>query len=329
VTPFAALGQAGRTRRLKRLAESALARYDVDLVAVRPLTTHFNAVFRVETAAGERLALRVNRPDTRLLLDIRSELSWLTALRRETDLIVPDPVPAKDGALVVTIEAVGVPEARHCALFRWIEGRSAEDRPTPRTLSNLGATMARLHEHADGFDPPAEFTDLRLDQAWTFGRPAALDGNEPDELWTPERRRTLTESAARVQAVMDEWYADPILPRFLHADLHLGNVRVSRAGLGVLDFDDSCWCPPVQDIGTSLFYLQHRPDFPELRAAFERGYTSVRPWPETAAGQVEVGIAARWLDLISLTATSDDPSITPYLSGLVERGARRLGAWLG
>jgi Ser/Thr protein kinase RdoA (MazF antagonist) len=189
--------------------------------------------------------------------------------------------------------------------------------------------MARLHEHADRFIPPAEFTTLRLDQVWTFGRPTVLERDAPDELWTPERRMVIRESAARVQAILDEWYADPALPRFLHGDLHLGNVKVTPAEMGVLDFDDSCWCPPVQDIGTALFYLQHHSAFPDLRAAFTRGYTSIRPWPETAAGQVDVGIAARQLDLISLAATSDDPSITVYLPGLVERGARRLAAWLG
>ena len=138
----------------------------------------------------------------------------------------------------------------------------------------------------------------------------------------------LRESAARVQVALDGLYAEPAGLRFLHGDLHLGNVKVTRAGLGVLDFDDSIWCHPVQDIGISLYYLQYHPAYPDLRATFRRGYTSVRPWPETGDGQVDTFIVARQLDLISLVATSDDPSIAAYLPSMIEKGVQRLSSWL-
>lgn len=325
--PFAELSQAGRTARLRRLAVRALERYDLAVASVRPLTTHYNAVFRVDTAAGDRAVLRVNRPGNRSLVDIRSELAWLAALRRETDLVVPEPLPAREGPLVTTIAAPGVPEPRHSVLFRWIEGRGVDDRPAPRTLFNLGATMARLHEHAAGFTPPAGFTERRLDQAWTFGRPEAVYGEEPDDLLTPKRREILRESAARVQAALDELYADRAGLRFLHGDLHLGNVKVTRAGLGVFDFDDSTWGYPAQDIGISLYYLEYHSAVRDLRAAFTRGYTSVLPWPVDDDRQVDTFIAARELDLISLVAHADDPGIAAYLPTLIEKGAPRLAAW--
>jgi Ser/Thr protein kinase RdoA (MazF antagonist) len=328
VKPFAELGQAGRTARLRRLARRALSSYDLAVASVRPLTTHYNAVLRVDTAGGGRAVLRVNRPGNRSLIDIRSELAWLDALRRETDLVVPKPLATREGAFVTTVEAPGVPEPRHCVLFRWIEGRGVDDRPAPRTLFNLGATMARLHEHAEGFTPPAGFTERRLDRAWPFGRPAAVYSDEPDDVLTPERRSVLRASAARVQAALDELYADRSALRFVHGDLHLGNVKVTRAGLGVFDFDDSTWGYPVQDIGISLYYLEYHPAYRDLRAAFTRGYSSVRPWPETADGQVETFIAARDLDLISLVAHADEPDIAAYLPTLIEKGVPRLAAWL-
>ncbi len=321
--PFAELGQAGRTARQRRMAAFALAHYDIDVASVRPLTSHYNAVFRVDTRDGDRLVLRINRPGSRSLVDIRSELAWLAALQRETELVVPELVPTRQGELVTTVEAPGVPEPRHCSLFRWIDGRSVDDRPAPRTLFNLGVTMARLHDHADGFRPPAGFTERRLDQAWPFGRPDALYDEAPDDLLT-----VLRASAARVQAALDDLYADPAGLWFLHGDLHLGNVKVTRTRLAVLDFDDSVWCYPVQDIGISLYYLEYHPAYRDLRAAFSRGYASVRPWPEAAAGQLDTFIAARQLDLISLVANTDDPTIAAYLPGMIEKGVRRLSSWL-
>jgi Ser/Thr protein kinase RdoA (MazF antagonist) len=326
--PFTELGQAGRTARLRRLAMRALAHYDLAVASVRPLTSHYNAVFRIDTADGGRAVLRVNRPGNRSLVDIRSELAWLAALRRETDLVAPEPLPTREGALVTTVEAPGVPEPRHCVLFRWIEGRGVDDRPAPRTLFNLGATMARLHEHAAGFAPPAGFTERRLDQAWTFGRPAAVYSDEPDQLLTPERRAVLRSSAARVQATLDDLYADRSGLRFLHCDLHLGNVKVTRAGLGVFDFDDSTWGYPVQDIGISLYYLEYHPAYHDLRAAFARGYASVRPWPMADDREIDTFIVARDLDLISLVCHTDDSILTSYLPTLIEKGVARLSPWL-
>ncbi len=326
--PFKELGQAGRTARLRDLALRALARYDLAVTSVRPLTTHYNAVFRVDTADGDRVVLRVNRPGNRSLVDIRSELAWLEALRRETDLVVPEPLSTREGDFVTTVEAPGVPEPRHCVLFAWIAGRGVDDRPTPRTLSNLGAAMARLHEHADRFVPPPGFTERRLDQVWPFGRPAAVYDDEAHPLLTPERRTILRTSATRVEEALNRLDADPGGRRFLHADLHLGNVKVTRVGLGLLDFDDSLWCHPVQDIGISLHYLQYHPAYRDLRAAFVRGYTSIRPWPETRAGQVDTFSAGRQLENISLVWHAEDPSITAYLPEILEKGVPRLAAWL-
>jgi Ser/Thr protein kinase RdoA (MazF antagonist) len=325
---FSELGPRGQTARLRHLALHALTRYDFDVAAIRPLANHFNTIFRVDTADGNRAVLRINRPRHRTLADIRSELAWLDALRRETDLIVTEPIPARDGEFVTTIEAPGVPEPRHCALFRWIDGRGQIRRPTLQTVVALGATLARLHDHADRYTLPPGFTDRKLDRVWPFGRPPALDHDEPDDLFTPERRAVLHEAAARVESTLAELYTDPSGLRFLHADLHLGNVKLTRAGLAVLDFDDSLWCYPVQDAGISLFYLQYYPNEPDLRAAFTRGYTSIRPWPETATAQVDTFSAARQLELISAMANAEDPVLASYLPRTLERGVGRLAAWL-
>jgi Ser/Thr protein kinase RdoA (MazF antagonist) len=328
VKAFSDLDQSGRTARLRRLAMVVLARYDLAVAAVRPLSMHFNAIFRVDLEDGGRVVLRINRPGNRSLVDIRSELIWLDALRRETDLVVTEPLPTRDGDLVTTVATAGVPEPRHCAVFRWIDGRAPSRRSSLRTLFALGATMARLHDHADRFAPPSDFTERKLDQVWPFGRPPAIVGDEVDGVFTRERRAVLRESAARVEVALADLYADPAELRFLHADLHLGNVKISRAGLAVLDFDDSLWAHPVQDVGISFCYLQYHPNYPELCSAFKNGYTSLRPWPETAPGQVEAFAAARQIQLVSYLSHADEPSLAGYLPRMLETAVPRLSAWL-
>jgi len=327
VKSLAELGRAARTARLRRVAFAALAEYDIEAASIRPLATHFNTIFRIDATDGARYALRINRPGHRTLADIRSELAWLDALRRETDLVVTEPMPMRSGELVATIAAPGIPEPRHCALFRWIDGRGPIRRPTTAIISNLGALLARLHDHADRFSPAPAFTTRQLDQTWPHGRPEALYSECPHDLFTPDRKIVLRECAARVDAALGDLYTDPSGLRFLHADLHLGNVKLTPAGLAVLDFDDSLWCYPVQDAGISLFYLQFNANYPALRDAFIGGYSAIRSWPRSTTGDADTFAAARFLELISAMTNTDDPGLASYLPRTLEIGMPHLITW--
>ena len=73
------LTDAGRRRRLRRLAIQALDDYDLDVVRMRAMTDATNGVFRLDTADGGRFAMRVgmgppagHRPD-----EVDSELEFL------------------------------------------------------------------------------------------------------------------------------------------------------------------------------------------------------------------------------------------------------------
>jgi Ser/Thr protein kinase RdoA (MazF antagonist) len=308
------------------MAMTALESYDLEVVSIRPLSTAFNTTFRVDTVDGRRYVLRINRPGHRTEADIRSELTWLDALRRETDLIVSEPVHRRDGELIATLEAPGVPEPRHCALFHWIDGRGARRKPLLKTVFEMGRALARLHEHADRFAPPAGFTEHKLNRVWPKGRPEAVYDDRPDERFSPQQREVLRRAANRVDAALTRLYADPAGLRFLHADLHPGNIMLTRSGLAVIDFDDSLWCYPVQDAGISFFYLQYYPNTEELRDAFRRGYESLRAWPDPAG--VATFAAARQLELISTIAATTDPGLAAYLPRTLEIGVPKLVAWL-
>lgn len=326
--PFAALTPPGQARRLRRAALLALDRYDLAVARVRLLDNYYNAIFRVDAADGARYALRISAPGGRSLTDIRSELCWLEALRRDTALVTPEPLPARDGAPVVTVEAPGVPEPRHCVLFRWIAGRDAGETPTPPVARQLGLATATLHDHADRFVPPAGFTRRRIDAAWPFGTPPAIASDESDGRFPPGRRAVFRAAAERVGAALAALYADPGGLRFLHTDLHLWNAKLHRGTLRLLDFDDSRWCYPVQDLGIALFHLQGLPNAAKLRAAFLDGYGSLRPSPATHAGQLDTFVAARQLDVINFTLQSSNPVDGARLDGMIERAEARLRAWL-
>lgn len=274
----------------------ALVPYALEDARVRLLARHTNTLYRVETA-DERYVFRVSAPGLRTEREISSELAWLSALRRDTDLLVPEAVATRSGRRLVRVgsKAAVVPGV----LFRWIDGRVVGDRVSPALVREAGAMLARLHDHADRFKPRGAFSETRLDQAWTYSMPDVLVSQARAVGWPKARRTLLCEAAARVQTWLDGLYAEPAGLRFLHLDFHPGNWKRVDGRLVVLDFDDTRWAYPVQDLGIALYYLLDGPTEPALMGAFLDGYARVRPSGVPEAEELQTAIIMRQIDLLS------------------------------
>src|SRR5438105_11219814 len=77
---FEDLTRGGQVRRMRRLAETALAAYDLGDVHLTPLMHFFNTTFRIDASSGERYVIRIHRPGSQDTETIQSELIWLLAL---------------------------------------------------------------------------------------------------------------------------------------------------------------------------------------------------------------------------------------------------------
>jgi Ser/Thr protein kinase RdoA (MazF antagonist) len=112
--------------RLRRLAIRALGEYPLVAPELRFVAHGENTTFRVDamTVDGrDRFLLRVHRPARHgQRLDsaaaVGSELDWLTALRADTALSVPEPLRTTDGRLTTTAAFKDVPEPRVCSMLR-------------------------------------------------------------------------------------------------------------------------------------------------------------------------------------------------------------------
>ena len=139
--------------RLRHLAIRALGEYPLVAPELRFVAHGENTTFRVDamTVDGrDRFLLRVHRPARHgQRLDsataVGSELDWLTALRADTALSVPEPFRTTDGRLITTAAFKDVPEPRVCSMLRWMDGRVHAAVPRPVHLRRLGSVMARLH----------------------------------------------------------------------------------------------------------------------------------------------------------------------------------------
>jgi Ser/Thr protein kinase RdoA (MazF antagonist) len=295
------------TRRLGALGRRALGAYDVEVASLVPLAVSQNWMFRLHVKDGRQFVVRVNRPGMRSPIDVASEMAWLAALRRDTDLVVPDPLKDREGGHVQLLpDERGV--LHPVSVFGWIEGRNVGQLIDTKLARGMGEAVGRLQEHADRFRPPEPFTTSTLDDVWAFGpEPAVLaPGASPHSWFPPARREAILRAAARGQARIDALHARKDELRFLHIDLHMGNVRRQKGGgLALLDFDDSRWAHPVQDFAIPLFYLWHHEHGDALWDAYAEGYASVRgdvPAPRAVLYDL---IAARQVDLVAFVLESN------------------------
>jgi Ser/Thr protein kinase RdoA (MazF antagonist) len=326
---FHDLTNRGRAMRLRRMALAALKRYELEVKRVRLVTNDMNGIFRVDTFSGQKYILRVSLPQGgHSLEEIRSEMMWLAALKRDTDLGVPEPLVTRRGELVTTVQVEGVPEPRHCVVFGWLPGPDLADRLTMENVHKMGGLAARLHRHAATFVPPEGFQIKTADKVCPFGDPVVLFDQAHSELVPPGRYELFQYAWNRVEDSLDRLYRDNPGLRVLHCDLHHWNVKVSRGKLYALDFEDLMWGYPVQDIAITFYYWQDREDFASLRAAFKRGYSSHSEWPEQVPGEIDWFIAGRGLDLANFVLQDPNPDWQREAPSFVERTERRLRALL-
>jgi Ser/Thr protein kinase RdoA (MazF antagonist) len=286
-----------------QLARAAVERYGLDgAVAVELCNVSENHTYRVQSpGAGPRFALRVHRPGYRSPEEIESELMWLDALRADGVVQTPPIVPAADGARVVSVTAHEV-GTRNVVMFEWVAGIEPDLDAGEEAIAQfetLGAISARMHAHARSWRRPAGFTRPRWDYEHTLG-PAGHWGRWQDGLGMgTEERRQLERLAATIAGRLRAYGQDPERFGLVHADLRLANVLIDDGDVRVIDFDDCGFSWYVYDFATAVSFMEDRPQVPELRTAWVRGYRSVAPLEPAAEAELETLVMLRRLLLVA------------------------------
>jgi Ser/Thr protein kinase RdoA (MazF antagonist) len=310
MTPFEQAPSDVQLERLRRLACAALGAWSLEDARVEPIKYRENAVFSVDAGDDGRYVMRVHRPDYRTDVHILSEFAWAAALA-EADVLTPEPVAARDGKLVCSAEADGVPQARQCDLLRWIDGRPigtieegvvASDDDAAETYRRLGEMAATVHTHAAGWSKPDWFERPPWDAAALVGEnPTFGKFWELDCLSAPQLDVLLTardEAHARLQAFGTG--ADRY--GLIHGDFLPENVYCTADGTRLLDFDDCGDSWYVFELATSIYFLRGQANYALIRDAFVEGYRTRRALPDEQLAMLPTMLMARGLSYLGWPA---------------------------
>lgn len=331
---FSTLTRRGQIIRLRRLAISVLPTYDLVDPKLTNLGHGFNTTFCIHAEPGRtveqsaeynpnRYLLRIHRPGwhgtqqvTRTA--VQSEMFWLSALRQQTNLIVPEPLVTKDGAYTIVGHDKGVPEARVCSVLSWVNGRFYAQSPKPIHLYRVGALTAQLHNHAVAWSLPSGFTRHRWDWDALFGNAITFTDLSAAEVWTivPAPYRAVLEKAATaLQRAIEVMGKDSEVWGLIHADLHLENVLFAAGEARPIDFDDCGFGYWLYDIAVVLWELRLHDHWSAFYQAFLDGYAEHRPVPHDQLPYLDTFIAAReaMIGLTTAAMTREVPEYGKYL----------------
>lgn len=289
--PFHELGHLGQVRRLRALAATALTQYDIPYSRLSVLQHGDNTTFRVDSDSGRRYVLRVHRPSRKTAAEIRSEMLWLTALQQDATIVVPDPVPTRDGKVVVQAIAEGLPEARLCVLLGWVNGRFMDKGLTPSHLERVGTFMAHLQERAARFQPPDTFVRGRLDNL--YGKPPGIsEAAAHQQVENPADEAAALQAVAEVCSAEDAALVERVIRKvravqravghhadsfgLIHGDLHQENYLFHKGQVRAIDFDDCGYGHYLYDVAVTLYNVNWRDNAAPLRAGFLAGYRRAR-----------------------------------------------------
>lgn len=317
-----------KIEQFQHLAEAALTRYGITNASLTFVSETANIVFGVH-APKQRHALRIDPfpPDPELLSTLEAELVWLSALQKDTTLNVPEPVPAQDSALVQVVSTPDFPAGHPVTLLKWLPGKLAEEQPTPDILKQMGAFMAQLHCHAEQFTFPAGLT--RAHTTWDKLAYWSNPKHDTTKTITAEQRQLCSRAAERLLAEIEQ-IGTQAEYGLIHADLHLANCLLHEGELGVIDFADCRFASFFYDMAVPLTYLDERPDYMELKAAFFDGYSSVRNLPDGYEAAIQTFMVARALDIIEwIHFDWPDPNYFSFGPGLLAEALRRIQNYMG
>lgn len=332
---FDELTARGKAWRLRHVAMAALAQYPLQPTGVSLVGMYTNTLFRVRTAEGTSYVVRVCAPGWRTDTDLRSEALWLAALDRDADIGAPRPLAAGDGEYLVRAEADGL--SCRCMVMGWVPGKPLGRHLTPANLEKMGALFARLHAYGAAFQPPDGFTTRRIDRVLARGEADVLFAPQTLAALSPADRERLT----RLRDVVAEAYAwryeaaETAPPQVIHDDLWHDNIHLYRGRLYPLDFEDTCWGYPVQDLAMALQDLMDDTEpaaFEALAPALRRGYEQLCPWPEAYEGEIDCFRAGRTLWVANYVAAhqaeylgSQLARMAPLWDRFLETGRLRKG----
>lgn len=259
---------------------------------------------------------------------LRSQLFWMAALHRETDLAVPEPIPTLDSSLTSHVSVEDALAPRRCVLQRLMPGESKMESVSPGDLSLVGLYIARLHRHAERFSVPEGFLRPRWDWDHVFGDSAQL-WSRGEAIYSGNEMAVFRAAAERVRRNLQILGEDRSSFGIIHCDLLPQNFVFHRGTACAVDFDLCGWGYYLFDLAWMFRALGDYGSYcAPMRAALLEGYQRERPLPEGYQNHFRTCMAMRAGDLVNRVLGWETLTRRPWGPGFLSDAVEELREFL-
>jgi Ser/Thr protein kinase RdoA (MazF antagonist) len=267
-------GQDALLQRLESVAHKASGLVDSNVVLTPRLINHSeNTTYLLSDDAGtERKILRIHRIDYHSPAAIKSELTWVDALRNEAGVHTPQILPGCSDDRIQFITTDDVPEGRQCVFFEYLAGEEPDEDNLLPSFPNLGETTARMHRHARNWTLPDGFERFHWNVDTAFGGAPHWGHWYYGPNLNNERNQLFTRLVSCMSDRLNKFGTAPDRYGLVHADMRVANLLIHNGDTRVIDFDDSGISWYLYDLATALSFIEERPDVPDLIGAWLEGY---------------------------------------------------------
>ena len=202
-----------------------------------------------------------------------------------------------------------MPEARYCALFRWLPGKFLAAGLNAKAIQRVGIFLAQLHQYSQNFIPPKGFVRFQLNEYGLFGSfplilPVANSGSQNNQA-------VLETAAKKIREQMQCLKEAPSFFGLIHGDLNFNNCKFHQGEIQVFDFDDCGWGYYIYDVAVTLYYLRDRSDFQFLREVLLESYQQIRSLPQLHVSCLDALIDRLLSNQVHLERSDHDLQNTP------------------
>ena len=155
----------------EKITKEALKFYSINSTSIEPVRHSMGTVYKVTADDNKLYCLKIYIPiyyDERAEKNkVNSEIEWVAALARDTDITVPESYKNINGEYVTVIDGIS------CSLMKWLEGEQPvqnrmmwalfgdeddiNEREDKEEAFSYIKVIANLHKHSSEWKPPAGF----------------------------------------------------------------------------------------------------------------------------------------------------------------------------
>ena len=227
------------------------------------------------------------------------------------------PVPARDGDVLVPLDAAADGPPLLVRLLTWLPGAPLATRPpserSPGLLRDLGWVMGRAARAFDGWDHPAAHREFQ----WEAGRGLRVIDAHAAAVADPSRAALLAAWRERLAALAELL---PTLPHgVIHNDANDHNVLIDSDGervTGLLDLGDAVWSVVVNELAVAAAYAALDAADPlDVIGTIRDGFEAALPLTDPERAAIVELVALRLATSVALSAHQSrlDPE-DPYLT---------------